>query len=124
MPDPAAAASPAGWSAALSDAAMTMDVLEKAFDYRGDVTLTLADGQTVSGYLFDRRKGRGLSDSFARVMPASGEQMVSVAYADIRHVAFSDRDPAAGKSFDTWIKKYVEKKLAGEKASIESEPLD
>ena len=46
------------------------------------------------------------------------------AYADIKHIAFSDRDPSSGKSFETWVKKYVEKKLKGEKASIEAESLD
>ena len=31
---------------------------------------------------------------------------------------------AAGKSFETWVKKFVSRKLAGESASIESEPLE
>lgn len=124
MPDPAGTTSPAGWSADLTDDALTFDALEKAFDYRGDVTLTLKSGQGVSGYLFDRRKGRGLADSSVRLLTPGSDDKVSVGYAEIRHIAFSDRDPAAGKSFDTWIKKYIEKKLAGEKASIESEALD
>jgi hypothetical protein len=42
----------------------------------------------------------------------------------IKSIAFSGRDTAEGKSFDTWIKKYVEKKLAGQKASIECEDLN
>ena len=80
-------------------------------------------GQTIGGYLFDRRRGSSLADSAARLMLPSGEK-VSIAYAEVSHIAFSDRDPAAGKSFETWVKKYIEKKLAGEKASIESEQLD
>lgn len=110
----------AGWTVDVGDAAMTMDVLEKAFDYRGDVTLRLADGRVVGGYLFDRRKGAGLADSQVRVMPEGGGK-VTVAYGEIRRVEFSARDPAAGKSFETWVKKYVEKKMKGERASIESE---
>lgn len=125
MPDPAAdAASPAGWSVALSDPQTAMTVLEKAFDYRGDVKLTLASGKTVDGYLFDRKRGTSLADSAVKLLCPGSDDPVKVAYADIRHVQFSDRDPAAGKSFETWMKKYVEKKLAGEKASIESESLD
>lgn len=125
MPEPSAAQqSLPGWTADLSDAALTMSVLEKAFDYRGDVTLTLKDASTVTGYLFDRRKGASLSDSIVRLMPPVGDEFITVKYADIQRIAFSDRDPAAGKSFETWVKKYVEKKLAGEKASIESEVLD
>lgn len=114
----------AGWSVDFADETATFDVLEKAFDYRGDVTLTLKDGRTISGYLFDRRKGKGLIDSTIRLLPPTSEERVTVTYAEIRHIAFSDRDPAAGKSFETWVKKYIEKKLAGEKASIESESLD
>jgi outer membrane protein assembly factor BamA len=41
----------------------------------------------------------------------------------VRAIEFSGRDTAAGKSFETWMKKYVQKKLAGEEASIRSEPL-
>lgn len=120
----AARESLAGWSVDLNNDAATFEILEKAFDYRGDVTITLKDGRTVAGYLFDRRKGKGLSDSTIRLLPPTSEDRIMVCYADIKHIAFSDRDPAAGKSFETWVKKYVEKKLAGEKASIESETLD
>lgn len=120
----AARESLAGWSVDLNNDAATFEILEKAFDYRGDVTITLKDGRTVAGYLFDRRKGKGLSDSTIRLLPPTSEDRITVTYADIKHIAFSDRDPAAGKSFETWVKKYVEKKLAGEKASIESEALD
>ena len=114
----------AGWSVDLADDAKTFEVLEQAFDYRGDVTLTLKDGRTIAGYLFDRRKGKSLSDSSIRIMGPVSDEKITVKYADIKHIAFSDRDPAAGKSFETWVKKYVEKKLAGEKANIESETLD
>ncbi len=114
----------AGFSADLTDDTARFDVLEKAFDYRGDVALVLADGRRVEGYLFDRRRGKDASDSFVRLMPPSGDANISVKYADVRRAEFSPRDPAAGKSFETWLKKYVEKKLAGQKASIESEPLE
>ncbi len=114
----------AGWSVDLGDDDATFDILEKAFDYRGDVTLTLKDGSVVAGYLFDRKRGKTLTDSSVRLLPPTSEERITVRYADIRHIAFSDRDPAAGKSFETWVKKYIEKKLKGEKASIESEALD
>lgn len=115
-----------GWTADLTavNAAEALDILERAFDYRGDVTLTLADGRAVTGYLFDRRRGKGLADSSVRLLCPGSDDKVAVAYADVRRIAFDPRDPAAGKSFETWVKKYVEKKLAGEKASIESETLD
>lgn len=114
---------------ASADALTKLDVLEKAFDFRGDVTLTLADGTTVVGYVFDRSKLAAgtpaevhLASAVVRMLPAEGEQRITVAYAQIKAVSFG-RDTALGKSFETWIKKYVEKKLKGEKASIESEVL-
>lgn len=125
MPTPTA--SPAGFCAELADPVSAADILEKAFDFRGDVALVLHDGRTIAGYLFDRTRGRTPADSFVRLMPppSPGQpDKVRVAYADIRSIAFSDRDPAAGKSFETWVRKYVEKKLKGERASIEAEALD
>jgi hypothetical protein len=92
--------------------------LEKAFDYRGDVTITKTDGSTLEGYIFDRRPGKTLKDSFVRVIPTSKGgplSKVSVAYSDIAGLAFTGRDPAAGKSWEAWVKKYLEKKAAGEK---------
>lgn len=121
-PDSSPAGSLQGWSAALSDDASRIDVLERAFDFRGDCTLTLADGRLVAGYLFDRRRGASAADSFVRLLPPTGDDKVSVRYSDIVKVEFG-KDSAHGKSFESWIKKYVEKKLAGEKASIESEAL-
>ena len=43
--------------------------LEKAFDYRGDVTITTKDGSRIEGYIFDRRSGKNLADSFVRLFP-------------------------------------------------------
>ena len=104
------------WDLASEDALRTG--LEKAFDYRGDVTITKTDGATIEGYIFDRRTGKTLKDSYVRVIPAStggSLQKVSVAYADIAGLAFTGRDTAAGKSWEAWVKKYQEKKAAGEK---------
>jgi hypothetical protein len=102
--------------------------LEKAFDYRGDVTITKTDGSIIEGYIFDRRPGKTLRDSFVRVIPASKGgplQKISVSYSDIAGLAFSGRDTAAGKSWEAWVKKYLEKKAAGEKnIEIVPEQLD
>lgn len=111
-----------GWSAALADDAGRLDVLEKAFDFRGDVTITLADGAKVTGYLFDRRRGPTSAQSTVRLLPADSDQRVTITYDRITHVDFG-KDTAHGKTFENWVKRYVEKKMKGEKASIESEPL-
>lgn len=89
--------------------------LEKAFDYRGDVSITLKSGEKIEGYIFDRRTGTSLADSLVRLYPKSGNQKLSISYADIAALAFTGKDTAAGKSWEAWMKKYNEKKAAGEK---------
>jgi hypothetical protein len=115
-----------GWIPALATEDEIRGALEKAFDYRGDVTLTLKNGQKVEGYIFDRRSdGKALMDCIVRVMPKDQPGKMNVPYSDIAAIAFSGRDPAAGKSFAAWVKKYNEKKAAGEKdIRIDSEPLE
>jgi hypothetical protein len=95
--------------------------LDKAFDYRGDVTITRKDGSTVEGYIFDRRAAETLSASLIRLFPKGEANKVSIPYSDIAGLAFTGRDTAAGKSWEAWLKKYWEKKAAGEK-NIELTP--
>jgi len=109
----------------LASAEQVREALEKAFDYRGDVTLTLKNGNRVTGYIFDRRSGRSLQDSIVRLIEAGSERKSAIVYADIAGLAFSGRDPAAGKSWEAWVRKYWEKRTAGEKnIGIEAEKLD
>lgn len=89
--------------------------LEKAFDYRGDVTITRRDGTVVEGYLFDRHSGVTLHDSYVRIMPQNSTEKLKIRYSEIGGIAFTGRDTASGKSWDAWVKKYLEKKAAGEK---------
>ena len=100
--------------------------LEKAFDYRGDVTLTRKNGEKVEGYIFDRRSlGGTLAECVVRLMPKDQPGKVSIPYSDIAALVFTGRDTAAGKSFAAWVKKYNEKKAAGEKnIGIDAEKLD
>jgi hypothetical protein len=113
-----------GWVPPLESEEMIREALEKAFDYRGDVRITRKSGDVVDGYLYDRRSGRTLADSLVRILPADGSLRVNIPYSDVAALKFSDRDPAAGKSWEAWIRKYWEKKDAGERAAIESEPLE
>ena len=115
-----------GWIPELASDAEVRSALEKAFDYRGDVTLTLKDGRKLEGYIFDRKSiGPALSDCVVRMMPKDQPGKINVPYSDIAALAFSGRDTAAGKSFAAWVKKYNEKKAAGEtKIGIDSESLE
>ena len=100
--------------------------LEKAFDYRGDVTITLKDGSKVEGYVFDRRgEGPDLSNHQVRLFPKDRDEKLAIRYSDIARLEFTGRDTAAGKSWETWVKKYQQKKAAGEtNIRLEPEKLD
>jgi hypothetical protein len=110
-----------GWIPELPTEVELRDALEKAFDYRGDVTITRKDGTRVEGYIFDRRNGATLETSLVRLIPQDSPQKISIPYSDISALAFTGRDTAAGKSWEAWVRKYWEKKAAGEK-SIALEP--
>jgi hypothetical protein len=99
--------------------------LETAFDYRGDVTITRRDGTKVEGYIFDRRSGASLAESRVRLIPRDSGDKTSIPYSDIATLAFSGRDTAAGKSWEAWVRKYWEKKAAGEKGiALQPESLE
>jgi len=114
-----------GWIPQLASEEETRVALEKAFDYRGDVSITLKNGTKVDGYIFDRRTGTTLADSLVRIYPANSTEKLNIPYSDIAALAFSGRDTAAGKSYEAWVRKYWEKRAAGEKnIGIEAEKLD
>ncbi len=125
-PDPDAAETPSlqGLVASREDEKALLDALENAFDYRGDCTIKRTDGSTVTGYIFDRRTGTTLAASTLRLLAPDSTEYTSISYDTIDAIEFSGKDPAHGKTFERWVERYVKKKLAGEKASIESEPLD
>jgi len=114
-----------GWVPDLATEDELRIALEKAFDYRGDVTLTTKDGKKIEGYIFDRVSGSTLSNSFVRILPKDSNQRQKIAYADIATLAFTGRDPAAGKSWEAWVRKYWEKKASGESGlSLQPESLE
>jgi hypothetical protein len=104
-----------GWVPELASEEELRIALEKAFDYRGDVSITRKDGSRVEGYIFDRVTSESLAGSFVRLIPNDSAGRVKISYADIAALAFSGRDPAAGKSWEAWVRKYWQKKTAGER---------
>ncbi len=114
-----------GWVPQLANEEELRIALEKAFDYRGDVTLTLKDNSKIEGYIFDRIAGPSLASSFVRVIPQGSNQKRKIPYAEIAALAFTGRDTAAGKSWEAWVRKYWERKASGEGGlSLQPESLE
>ena len=86
--------------------------IEKAFDYRGDVTLTLKDGRAVVGFL-SNREPKGTSrcrEPFVEMMIAGNDEKQLVKYSEISDLKFTGEDTAAGKSWEEWMAKEEAKK--------------
>jgi hypothetical protein len=116
-----------GWIPTVASCEEIHAALEKAFDYRGDVTITLKDGRMVDGYIFDRRSSHGLTleECWIRMFPKDRDEKVLIRYSEIARLEFTGIDMAAGKSFEAWIRKYRERKALGEKnISLEPEHLE
>jgi hypothetical protein len=114
-----------GWVPQLASDDDLRQALEKAFDYRGDVTLTLKSGERIEAYIFNRQTGATLADSQVQYFTPSAPEKRKVSYAEIARIEFTGKDRAAGKQWADWVKKYNERKAAGEKGiALNPEALD
>jgi len=114
-----------GWVPSLASESELKEALEKAFDYRGDITLTFKSGDKVEGYVFNRQTGTTLADSTITYFASNAPDKKKATYADIARIEFTGKDRAAGKQWEAWLKKYAEKKAAGEKnIALMPEALD
>jgi hypothetical protein len=113
-----------GWIPELAAEDDLRQALEKAFDYRGDVTLTLKNGERIEAYIFNRYTGATLADSYVQYFTPKAADKRKVSYAEIARLEFG-KDRAAGKHWEDWVKKYNERKAAGEQGiALHPEALD
>lgn len=104
-----------GWIPELASDEDVRQALEKAFDYRGDITITTRAGQTIEAYVFNRHTGASLQDSYIQYFAPNVNGKLKMSYAEIARLEFSGKDRAAGKHWEDWVKAYNERKAAGEK---------
>ena len=91
-----------GWSPEIRDAATLAEVIEQAFDYRGDVTIVRRDGTEVVGYLYNR--DAAVARPFVQVFEQQGGAALTLPYADIQTIRYTGRDTAAGNSYAAWLR--------------------
>jgi len=104
-----------GWIPELASDEDLRDALERAFNYRGDIAMTLKSGERIEGYIFNRHTGATLADSWVQYFAPNSSEKRKLSYADIARLEFTGKDRAAGKHWEDWVKAYHEKKAAGEK---------
>jgi hypothetical protein len=104
-----------GWIPALASEEELRETLKKASDYRGDVTLTLKNGERIEAFIFNCKSGPTLDDSWVQYYTPTAPEKRKVGYAEIASIEFTGKDRAAGKHWEEWVRNYNEKKAAGEK---------
>ena len=96
-----------------ADPVLLREAINHALNYRGDVTVHLRTvDEPVTGYLFDQRKDRNGNVTLIRVLEPGAEDPLAIAFTDIAELHITGRDTAAGKSWETWVRRYIERKTA------------
>jgi len=96
-----------------------VEAVEQAFDYRGDVSLELASGRTVEGYVSNR--DATVAQPLLHLYPNDDSGLQVILYADIKAVSFTGKDTASGKSWEAWVaKKEAQRRTETEQASAEA----
>ena len=114
-----------GWIPTLATEDELRAALEKAFDYRGDVSLTTKSGERIEAFIFNRRTGATLAESWVQYFTPTAPEKRKLSYAEIARLEFSGKDRAAGKHWEDWVRNYNEKKAAGEhNIALAPEALD
>jgi len=104
-----------GWVPELASDDDLRSALEKAFDYRGDVTITSKAGKKIEAFIFNRHTGATLAESYVQFFEPNVNGKQRLSYSDIARLEFTGKDRAAGKHWEDWVKAYNERKAAGEK---------
>lgn len=79
--------------------------IEAAFDYRGNVTMTLKDGTVVDGFIFNREFAPKTGPAFVTLFLDEQPESATYTIATIQSIALTGEDTAAGKSWENWVAK-------------------
>jgi hypothetical protein len=91
-----------GWAPEIGPGLSLAEVVDKAFDYRGNVTVVRTDGSETEGYLFNRNADAPVP--FVQLFDVSGGGPHTISYREIRTIRFTGRDTAAGNSYAAWLR--------------------
>ncbi|MDZ4742560.1 MAG: hypothetical protein SGI98_03980 [Verrucomicrobiota bacterium] len=84
------------------------EIANKAFDYRGDVTIDFNDGTSIEGFLFNREFKT--AEPFIEVYLPDNAVPVRYLIKNLKDIRITGSDMAAGKSWDDWMTKREREK--------------
>ena len=90
-----------GWVPQINDYMSLQEVVEFAFDYRGNTTVVKGDGSEIVGYIFNRNSEA--PEPFIQLFDERGDGPFNIPYRDIATIKFTGKDTAAGKSYAAWL---------------------
>lgn len=94
-----------GWAPVVGVDVTLEDLVDLAFDYRGDVTVECRNGAQIVGYVYNRNR-HAPRPSLQLFEPDGGSR--TIAYDEIAAIRFTGRDMAAGKSYEAWLRRKAE----------------
>ncbi len=92
-----------GWDPEIGPSLTLEEVIELAFDYRGNTTIVTRDGAEIVGYIFNR--DAGVPEPFLEFFDEAGEGPFTLRYADVATIRFTGEDTAAGQSWKAWVER-------------------
>ena len=91
-----------GWAPEAGGDVSLAAIIDKAFDYRGNVTVVKVDGSETVGFLFNRNPDA--PEPFVQMFDLDGAGPLTIPYHTIRTIRFTGRDTAAGNSYAAWLR--------------------
>jgi hypothetical protein len=96
-----------GWEPVVGVETSLEEIVDLAFDYRGDVTVVRRDGTEAVGYVFNRNAE--VPEPFIQMFDRAGDGPFTIHYAEVRTIRFTGKDTAAGKSYEAWLRRKTER---------------
>ncbi len=114
-----------GWTPELTTPEQVSKAIAIALDFRGDVTLHTSDGKEITGFVFNTEPRK--KEPYLDIFPKGKSEKTRLPYGAVTGISFASFDPAAGRSWGTWVRKYNERKKAltegRDIGEIEPQPL-
>ncbi|MBI3030915.1 MAG: hypothetical protein HYY64_15530 [Candidatus Rokubacteria bacterium] len=97
-----------GWVPEIGEFLTLAEVIDLAFDYRGNTTVVRVDGTEIEGYVFNRN--RDAPEPFIQIFDVAGNGPIRIPCSEIRNIRFTGRDMAAGNSWQAWLERREREK--------------